>query len=98
MTLTLREKLLAAIHGEIDPDLAEAIEQCLAAGWIVQDGERPDGNGVMRPAYRIADGVDRSKLPATLSTSERTTRARTSSTDEHDFAWMWSKPREEAKS
>jgi hypothetical protein len=42
-------------HGDIDPGLAEAIEQCLAAGWIVQDGERPDGNGVLRPAYRITD-------------------------------------------
>jgi hypothetical protein len=54
MALT-REKLLAAIHGDIAPGFAEVIEQCLAAGWIVQDGERPDGNGVMRPAYRITD-------------------------------------------
>jgi hypothetical protein len=50
-----REKFLAAIHGDIDPDFAEAIEQCLAVGWIVQDGERPDGNRVMRPAYKITD-------------------------------------------
>ena len=53
-------------HGPIDPRIASAIKELFAKGLIDQDGERPDGNGVMRPAYRIADGVDRSKLPAIL--------------------------------
>jgi hypothetical protein len=49
----------------IDPRVARAEDSLLAAGLIVQAGERPDDTGKMRPAYRIADG-DRSKLPAIL--------------------------------
>jgi hypothetical protein len=50
----------------IDPRVARAADSLLAAGLIVQAGERPDDTGKMRPAYRIADGADRSKLPAIL--------------------------------
>jgi hypothetical protein len=49
------DKHIAAILNGIDPRVARALEELLAAGLIVQDGERPNDSGVMLPAYRLTD-------------------------------------------
>jgi len=55
------DKQIAAIRAGIDPQVARALEKLLAAGLIVQDGERPNDTGKMLPAYKINPNVDRSK-------------------------------------
>ena len=52
MTWT-REKHVAAILNGMDPRLARAADSLLAAGLIVQVGERLADNGKMLPVYQI---------------------------------------------
>jgi len=89
MTTWTPDKHIAAILNGIDPRIARVLEELLAAGLIVQDGERPNDSGVMLPAYKITDlgvellAADPSKLDEVINALDARVEDHTAGS-EHD--------------